>query len=258
MTTRLSIDQLRRDGGTQPRAQIDSATVREYAEDMTEGAEFPPVVVFYDGADYWLADGFHRVNAAASLGWLEVDADVRQGTRRDAVLYSVSANAAHGMRRTNADKRRAVETLLRDEEWSGWSDNAIAQRVCVSPTTVGTIRRSLSNLESDSTERTYTTKHGTVATMNTAGIGKREEAEEAAPESSTAPVTPQSTQIFRPTPPTSREVTPMDERLACWLIHISAMVDGILTVHQDLTAKEAFQRALTVSFAEGEFTFPAS
>jgi len=34
----------------------------------------------------------------------------------DAVFNSVGANAEHGLRRTNADKRRAVLTLLNDDE----------------------------------------------------------------------------------------------------------------------------------------------
>lgn len=46
------------------------------------GVVFPPIV-FFDGADYWLADGFHRLIAAEELGLTEFDADVREGTRRD-------------------------------------------------------------------------------------------------------------------------------------------------------------------------------
>ena len=38
---------------------------------------------------------------------MEISAEMRDGTWRDAVLYSVGANAAHGLPRTNEDKRRA-------------------------------------------------------------------------------------------------------------------------------------------------------
>ena len=96
---------------------------------------------------------------------------MRQGTRRDAILFSVGANASHGLRRTNQDKRRAVETLLRDEEWGAWSNSEIARRCGVHHSTVADLRPSLS--VSASEPRTYTTKHGTIATMNTAAIGKR-------------------------------------------------------------------------------------
>src|SRR5207244_1874771 len=86
-------------------------------------------------------DGFHRLEAARLVGCTELGADVRQGTQRDAVLYSVGANAQHGLRRTNADKRRAVETLLRDEEWRRWSDSEIARRCSVNHHLVAEMRQ---------------------------------------------------------------------------------------------------------------------
>lgn len=95
---------------------------------------------------------------------------MRQGTQRDAILWSVGANASHGMRRTNQDKRRAVMRLLEDAEWKCWSNYEIAERCAVSDEFVRTMRGSLPTNGSD--ERTYTTKHGTVATMRTAQIGR--------------------------------------------------------------------------------------
>ena len=87
----LELSQIRKDGGTQPRASYHFGIAESYAEDMAAGAAFPPVVVFYDGADYWLADGFHRVAAATQLAnrpdyrRLTVPAEVRSGDRRQAV-----------------------------------------------------------------------------------------------------------------------------------------------------------------------------
>jgi hypothetical protein len=90
------------------------------------------------------------------------------------VLYSVDANARHGYPRSNDDKRQAVMTLLRDEEWSQWSDSEIARRCAVTHPFVGKLRASLVTVSSDPPAvRTYTTKHDTQATMNTAGIGRR-------------------------------------------------------------------------------------
>jgi hypothetical protein len=115
-------------------------------------APFPPVVVFYDGADYWLADGFHRV--AAMRAWADqhtpggarqatIAAEVRQGTRRDAILYACGTNATHGLQRTQSDKRRAVETLLRDPEWRQWSDREIGRRCAVDHKTVARVRQEI-------------------------------------------------------------------------------------------------------------------
>lgn len=172
--TELPIAQVRRDGGTQPRAAIDPGAVAAYADDMREGRwhwdrDLP--VVFYDGSTYWLADGFHRFASAEQAELTAVPCDVRQGDRRAAILHSVGANANHGLRRTNEDKRRAVATLLSDAEWSQWSDREIARRCQVSHELVNGMRPSLS--DSDSENRIYTTKHGTPATMNTAPIAAR-------------------------------------------------------------------------------------
>jgi ParB-like chromosome segregation protein Spo0J len=115
----IAISEIRQEGSTQSRAAIDPATLQDYADAMRAGATFPPVTMFHDGEAYWLADGFHRVRAAFAAALKTIEADVRQGARRDAVLHSVSANAQHGLRRTNDDKRRAVLTLLGDPEWGG-------------------------------------------------------------------------------------------------------------------------------------------
>lgn len=138
--TALAVSLIRLDGGTQPRATIHKDWIEEYAADMATGAAFPPVVVFFDGSDYWLADGYHRTGAAQALGLETIDADVRQGTQRDAILFSVSANSNHGQRRTNEDKRRAVLRLIHDPEWSGWSDREIARRCGVTHPFVANLR----------------------------------------------------------------------------------------------------------------------
>jgi len=175
----LATDDIRRDGGTQPRACMDQVVIAEYTEAMLAGSAFPPVTAFHDGAEYWLADGFHRVAAAEQAQIGVVNVDVRQGTRRDAVLFAVGANSAHGLRRTNEDKRRAVMVLLGDEEWARWSNREIGRRACVSRRFVDQVRDSLGTVPS---ERTYTTKHGTVSTMDTSNIGKARQKEQPEPE----------------------------------------------------------------------------
>ena len=174
----MELDQIRIDGDTQPRVAIDEQVVAEYAELYSTGVDLPPVTVFFDGAGYWLADGFHRYWANKRISCDYVFADVHPGTQRDAILHSVGANAAHGLRRTNADKRKAVLTLLKDKEWSEWSDNDIAKRCGVDHKTVSSYRASLGNFPSEDppagpSNRTYKTKHGTIATMNTAKIGRK-------------------------------------------------------------------------------------
>ncbi len=160
------------DPAAQPRAAISNDKVAEYAEQMMLGDSFPPLVVFFDGKTNWLADGFHRYHAAIGAGYDEFPCDVRRGGLREAILYSCGANAAHGIPRTNEDKRRAVMKLLSDEEWSHWSDGEIAKHALVSDRYVAKLRDEIAltpNVRSK--ERTYRTKHGTVSKMKTGRIG---------------------------------------------------------------------------------------
>lgn len=176
--TKLKLDVIRIDGGTQPRAETDQQAVNAYAEDMQGGAAFPPVVVFYDGTDYWLADGFHRYKAAEQIDRAKLDCDVRQGSVRDAILFSVGANASHGQRRTNEYKRRAVMRLLGDEEWGKWSDRKIAEQCGVSHNFVGDMRR-ICNPMTDSPRKVE--RNGTTYTQDTSNIGKRDSGDDTGP-----------------------------------------------------------------------------
>jgi hypothetical protein len=168
---------IRADERAQPRAALDDDRVAEYAEDMKRGCRLPPPVVFEDlERVYWLADGFHRHRAAVALKRKTIECIVYQGELRDAVLHGCGANAGHGLRRSNQDKRRAVARMLDDEEWSHWTDREIARRCKVGHDLVARLRREqLESVTSGnaSEPRTYTNKHGTTSTMNTANIGRK-------------------------------------------------------------------------------------
>lgn len=191
-----------------------------------------------------------------------IRAEVRKGTVRDAILFSVGVNDTHGKRRSNADKRAAVLTLLQDEEWGKWSNNAIRKVCGVSLDLVNRTRDSLNESLSEdiafqcpvcaecfsaevwhcdkcahhwptsgrdhcanchkgkpakcrtstpipaeeareltrvavAAGRTYTTKHGTVATMNTAKIGNGSAKRKTAIDSPTPTFTPSTANPVR-------------------------------------------------------------
>ncbi len=168
----LAVADITADGRCQPREAVDPRTVADYADDMAGGAVFPPLTVYHDGERFWLADGFHRYAATLQLGRVEVACDVRGGTMRDAMLHAAGANATHGLRRTNADKRRAVATMLADPDWGRWSDREIARRCGVSHPFVAQVRASLVTISSDA-PRLYTDKYGNLAAMTTTNIGAR-------------------------------------------------------------------------------------
>lgn len=164
---KLKLAAVRIDGGTQARVALDQAVVIEYSENMKEGDKFPPMVVFYDGSHYWLADGFHRYFARKANGELEAEFDVKEGTQRDALLYSFGANGVRGLKLTAEDIRAIITRMLQDDEWKGWSDTQIAKHVGTSKMTVGRVRHSLEKkgeIKPKSSVK-YVDKHGNESEM---------------------------------------------------------------------------------------------
>jgi hypothetical protein len=127
----------------QQREGLNEEYINGLSEDIVDGANFPPLDVYDIGGDLLLADGFHRLAAFIKAGFDTVEVNIIEGTERDAVLHAVGSNANHGFRRTNADKRKAVLTLLEDPEWQQWADTEIARRIVVTQPFVSKIRREL-------------------------------------------------------------------------------------------------------------------
>jgi DNA repair exonuclease SbcCD ATPase subunit len=172
---KLNILNIRTDGGTQPRIELDQDLVKDYAEKMREGIAFPPVVVFHDGSEYWLADGFHRYFAIKSNAVTTIEAEVIAGTLREAQLYAWKANNKHGKRLSAEDIRVIIRRMLDDEEWSKWSNNRIAKELDVSSMTVGRVRVAMQEeaKKPAQTTVTYVDKHGNTTTMKTDNTKKK-------------------------------------------------------------------------------------
>jgi hypothetical protein len=138
----LNLGALVLDQKLQSRTEINEDTVADYVDAVKRGDEFPPVLAYFDGVHYWLTDGYHRYHAHKKAEKVSILCTVVNGTFRDAVLHATGVNSKHGMRRTHADKRKAVMTLLDDFEWSDWSNSEIARQCGVSPTFVANLRDS--------------------------------------------------------------------------------------------------------------------
>jgi hypothetical protein len=136
----LSLGAITDDADLQPRKTMDLDIQREYTAAWVEGANFPPVTVYFDGETYWLADGFYRVRSARKAGLDSIWAQVYDGDKRDAMFYAVGANAEHGLRRSNEDKKNAILKMLDDPEWCLWSDSEIGKACKVSSQMVARYR----------------------------------------------------------------------------------------------------------------------
>jgi hypothetical protein len=217
----LDLSDLRLDGGTQTRAALLEDTIEDYATRLKEDPEFnfPPGMAFDDSKQYWVADGFHRHAAYYRAGRKTMPMEVRPGSQREALQYALSANVSHGLRRSSADKLRALEIALADPEWREWSNYELADLCGVSEAFVRSHRpdfdSSLRSKRSDTVKtasqdlppepptpeqpvaeeqpaapkkRKYKSKSGKTATMRTERIGRKKKASAGSPAPNEAPV----------------------------------------------------------------------
>jgi len=174
---------IRLDGGTQPRVKIDTAVRDEYGDLMTAGKKFPPIDVFSDDEEnYWLVDGFHRLDAFVLVMPGEaIECRVHKGTLPDAQWYSYSVNKTHGVRRTKKDIAQAVCAALAHPAAADKSNVQIAEHCGVDEKTVRKYRlANMSTSDNPKSDATVATSDNPKSrprkgrdgrTINTAQIG---------------------------------------------------------------------------------------
>lgn len=138
----------------QIRAEMDQAAIEDYIQAIREAGHwpFPPIKI----VSQYLVDGFHRIEAAKRVAedpetpamlrkslqeipCERVPVDLSSDDVTDLALQqALGANHTHGLRRSIADKRRAVELAL--EKWPDQSDREIAKLTGTSHTFVSKLR----------------------------------------------------------------------------------------------------------------------
>ena len=213
----LKLESLRLDGDTQPRVEIDLDLVAEYAELYAAEVAMPALIVFFDGVDHWLAEGFHRWHAARKAGLEKISCDVRKGTLEEARWFSCSVNQTHGLRRSNADKAKAVQAALRHPKGAKMSDHKIAEYVGVHVNTVAKYR---GELRADGTTTNCGSRTGRDGrTTNTANIGNTKKDDEPAPEQEATAPAGEAPQDAKPEPASSSDpsfAAALEKFIAAW------------------------------------------
>jgi hypothetical protein len=254
----IALSAIPTDEDSQVRSKIRPAVVRAYAQAMRQqvsegGLRFPAIVLFSDSQRYTLADGFHRVLAARQAGLTELAAEVRAGNQRDALLYSLAANAGHGLPRSNADKRKAVSLLLADPEWSKWSDHEIARHCQVSQTLVSKMRKGAS--ENGFQMKPRKVKRGdSVYEMQPRTRSGQEKAAEQAAETAVLPAAPACDRVGLPLAPDAVAAFTVANDFAAaqaLLDQLAALVDRLAQG----AAGAAYRQHLVSRAGDGRVTF---
>ncbi|WP_168205199.1 ParB N-terminal domain-containing protein [Bythopirellula goksoeyrii] len=122
----------------QTRAEMSEEHIAHLTELIKQKKDLPPIRIFADGqGSEWLTDGTHRLEAALRAK-AAILVQYFQGSYEDALVDACGANQEHGLRRTNADKRYAVELAL--EAFGDQSDRALADMCGVCNAFVGSVR----------------------------------------------------------------------------------------------------------------------
>jgi len=142
----LPIDLVNLTCGTQIRSMTNEAAVLRYAAlmDTEEGrAKFPPIIVYHDAnSEYWIADGHHRVMAALRCQLTEIRAEIRDGSKADALWAAAEINSKNGLPLEGDDIRQTIIMLI--EAWPNRSLRSIADAVGCSKSYVGLIKNQAS------------------------------------------------------------------------------------------------------------------
>jgi len=131
------------DTSIQTRYRLDKATVADYEEAMRRGDKFPPLEVMAEmgSSSYYLWDGQHRIAAAKRIGKDSFMCHIRRGEKSDALRMALGANAAHGLRRSNADKRKCVLLAMNAVEYDDLSMRSMGELCNVSRMLVSDIKQ---------------------------------------------------------------------------------------------------------------------
>ncbi len=128
----IELDSVRTDGGTQVRERLDEAWVLELAALYEDGGhEIDPILLMEEGADLWLVDGFHRVEAMRRARMQGCSATVRVGTLDAAKMLAARMNK-NGLPRNAGDKKRAILLALSTSEGKRMGVRELARHCGVS------------------------------------------------------------------------------------------------------------------------------
>ncbi len=114
----VNVEDLLFDDRLQCRASERQEAIEDYREVLRESkVKWPfkdPIEIVDVAGRFHVVDGRHRAKACIAEKRQEVRAVIIVGSWEDAVKAAAKANSTHGMPRTAADKRFAVETVYRE------------------------------------------------------------------------------------------------------------------------------------------------
>jgi len=113
---RVALRDILRDNALQVRTRVEPRTVRQYAEAMQAGAEFPPVKLARIEGSLYLVDGWHRCDAAMLNDQFHIWAEVSDMTFNEAHWQAAKANTQHGLPLKTKEYREVFRAFIDSDQ----------------------------------------------------------------------------------------------------------------------------------------------
>jgi ParB-like chromosome segregation protein Spo0J len=140
----LEVTAIQTDPDINPRVWLNPSAVETYSalyrEHEGDDAPLPLLDVFWIDHAYYVADGHHRLAAAQKASLATLQCRVFRGTRQEAFLHAVRANAGRGVPFHYGDYERIVTRMLTHPDTAALSNREIARRIGCSHTYVNHLR----------------------------------------------------------------------------------------------------------------------
>lgn len=159
MLIKVPLELIQVDEKLQSRVNLDWNMIEEYSLLIQDGVKFPPLSVVREkqesGFIYYLHDGYHRYYALQMARKVEAKCHAIDGDYLYALKLSFGANHDHGIRRTKADRTKAILNYLFCEELMKLEPSIaeIARTCRVSETLVRNLVKSKKEMYSKDSDR---------------------------------------------------------------------------------------------------------
>ena len=140
-----------------------ASIVETLRQEIEATREYEPLSVCFDGSDYWLFDGYHRLEAMKLLGFNACWVRVYRGSRRDALRRYIRDKLKSKGQGNRLVFKHCLRVLSEDPEWSHASSNDLSRLFGRKPAFFETLREHQSQQPSSRRVGFCVNKHGSIS-----------------------------------------------------------------------------------------------
>ena len=140
-----------------------ASIVEALRQEIEATREYEPLSACFDGRDYWLFDGYHRIAAMQHLGFNACRIRIYRGSRRDALRRYIRDKLKSKGQGNRLVFKHCLRVLSEDPEWSYASSNDLSRLFGRKPAFFEALREYKSQQPSGRRVGFCVNKHGSIS-----------------------------------------------------------------------------------------------